>query len=98
MAEPLPKLPLTKREVLDRYFLEHRAKLIDLAAFLDRLDRAQGDADFRADALRQALALLNDGQADRARRILESLSDPSTEPLPASPGQAAVGAPPLAKP
>ena len=28
--------------VIDRDFLEHRAKLIDLAAFLDRCERAEG--------------------------------------------------------
>lgn len=28
--------------MVDTYFLEHRAKLIDIAAFLDRVDRAPG--------------------------------------------------------
>ncbi len=32
--------PLTQRQLIDEYFIEHRAKLLDLAAFLDRLDRA----------------------------------------------------------
>ena len=37
--------PLDPDKVIERYFLEHRAKLIDLAAFLDRIDRAGGDRD-----------------------------------------------------
>ena len=38
----MPPIPLDKQQVLDLYFLEHRAKLLDLAAFLDRYDRAGG--------------------------------------------------------
>ncbi|MEY4182990.1 MAG: hypothetical protein RLZZ217_1616, partial [Planctomycetota bacterium] len=46
--------PLTKQSVADLYFLEHRAKVLDLAAFLDRFDRAggPGDDDFRVHALK----------------------------------------------
>ena len=33
--------PLTQRELIDEYFMEHRVKVLDLAAFLDRLDRAR---------------------------------------------------------
>jgi len=75
--------PLTYREIVDRYFLEHRAKLLDLAAYLDRLDRAADGApqasDFRMAAFHNALACLSDGQPERARRVLEVLSDRSTE-------------------
>lgn len=73
--------PLTYREIVDAYFLEHRAKLIDIAAFLDRLERAaDGPAakdDFRVAALRDALTLLGDGEGERAKRVLDLLSDPS---------------------
>ena len=37
---PASTCPLTGPQVVDLYFMEHRAKLLDLAAFLDRLDRA----------------------------------------------------------
>ena len=37
---------MNRRELLDLYYLEARAKLIDVAAFLDRLDRAEGSAGF----------------------------------------------------
>ena len=81
-----------RSQVIDRDFLEHSAKLIDLAAFLDRCDRAEGTDDFRLKALRAAIPLLSDGQSERARRVLESFSDPSSEPIPEAPGKGASGA------
>jgi hypothetical protein len=69
-----------------------RAKLIEVAAFLDRVERHAVAGDFRCEALRAAAALLIDGKPDRARRILEALSDPSIEPDQVSSGKAAVGA------
>ena len=75
--------PLDYSAIVESYFLEHRAKLIDLAAFLDRLDRAHdssaSNTDFRTDALRQAMAVLNDGEGERARRVLELFSDMSID-------------------
>ncbi|MCH2152586.1 MAG: hypothetical protein MK089_04525 [Phycisphaerales bacterium] len=96
MSDPIP-CPMTLEEMTDAYFLDHRAKLIDIAAFLDRLDRAQSDQtddDFRIKAFRECLQLLIDGRSDRARRILEKLSDHSTEPLDQAPMKGAMGAPP----
>jgi hypothetical protein len=86
--------PLSKRAVVDRYFLEHRAKVLDIAAFLDRIDRAEGDGadDYRADALRACCAILLDGKPDRARRVLELLSDHSSEPIAKAPMKGATGA------
>jgi hypothetical protein len=36
--------PMTRRQLIDEYFIENRTKLLDLAAFLDRLDRADEEA------------------------------------------------------
>ena len=73
---------MTRAQVVDAYFMEHRARLLDVAAFLDRVDRAgAGEDDFRMRAFREALALLGDGGPDRARRVLELFSDPTTEPV-----------------
>lgn len=80
------------RALVDLGFIAARAKLIDVAAFLDRVERYEVADDFRCAALRDAAALLVDGQPDRARRILEKLSDPTTEPEPVSSGKAASGA------
>ncbi len=75
--------PLDYTAIVDAYFLEHRAKLIDLAAFLDRLDRANDvtpdSTDFRVEALRSAITILDDGQGNRAKRVLEHFSDRSTD-------------------
>jgi len=69
----------TSKQVVDRYFLEHRAKVIDIAAFLDRVDRAGGAGDYRVAALSKALDVLTDGQRDRAARILAIFSDQTAE-------------------
>jgi hypothetical protein len=83
---------MTRAKVLDLYFMEARAKLIDIAAFLDRMDRASGPADFRFDALRTALEELSKEQPDRARQVLLSLSDPTPDPIEQATTKAACGA------
>lgn len=98
MASP----PLDRTAVVDRYFMEHRAKVIDVAAYLDRVERAKprvgtDGSDFRHDALIKAIAILTDGQPGRAKRVLELFSDPSTEPIAKAPMKGATGAHPLAE-
>lgn len=64
-------LPMTASDVLDREYLEIRAKILEIAASLDRLDRADGDVstDPRTTKLRQGLDLLNGPHADRAEQV-----------------------------
>lgn len=88
---------MNKQTVLDFYFAEARSKLIDLAAFLDRIERAEEGADFRLEAFRAGLremAMPPTGSppASHARRVLTLLSDPTSEPLPAATTQSAAGA------
>ncbi len=83
---------MTRQQVLDLYFMDARSKLIDLAAFLDRVDRAEGEPDFRLAAFRKAVEQLQLGDATRARAVLMSLSDPTVEPIAKAPGKGAVGA------
>ena len=82
--------PLTHAQLIDRYFMEHRAKLIDIAAFLDRLDRASDggspDDDFRIRALHDAIVILQSDGPHRAKRILEIFSDHSTGPIASAKG------------
>jgi hypothetical protein len=82
----------TRQQMLDLYFLDARHKLIEIAAFLDRVGRAAGRADFRLDAFRRALRELNRSDNDRARRVLLALSDPTRQPIPKATTKAACGA------
>lgn len=96
----MPAPPIDRTAVVDRYFIEHRAKLLDLAAYLDRVERASprggsSGSDFRHDAFVRALGILTDGRPERARRVLELFSDPSTEPIAKAPMKGATGAHPL---
>jgi hypothetical protein len=84
MAGRAASCPLSQRKLLEEYFIEQRTQVLDLAAFLDRLDRASAlDAadDFRLVALRQALAALCSDQPGRLERIQMLLSDPRSELL-----------------
>lgn len=94
-----PSCPLEKSAAIELYFMEHRAKVLDIAAFLDRLDRTRDDLDgrddFRVKALREAIAMLLEDAPGRAKRVLEHFSDHSTEPIETAAGmKGAHGAPP----
>ena len=83
---------MTRQQVLDLYFMDARCKLIELAAFLDRLDRGSGEADFRLSAFKEAMRHLADGEPKRAESVLLSFSDPTVDPIAKAPGKGAVGA------
>ncbi len=83
---------MTRAEVIDRYFMDARYKLIDIAAFLDRVERAEGREDFRVEALRKALGEVTSKRKDKARRVLLSFSDPTSRPILKAPGKGACGA------
>ena len=54
--------PLSPTELVDEYFIENRNRLLELAAFLDRIDRADGQAaanDFRMQIFREGVAALS---------------------------------------
>ncbi|HCN76658.1 MAG TPA: hypothetical protein DIT13_05620 [Verrucomicrobiales bacterium] len=76
----------------DLGFMDARSKLIDLAAFLDRVQRAGQDDDFRVQALKKAAGLLSLDQPTRAREVLLSFSDPGAEPVEKAAMQGALGA------
>jgi hypothetical protein len=80
---------------VERDFMEARARLIDLAAYLDRVARHGGAEDFRHRALLDCLPLLTvaEEEGQRVRAILLALSDRSEEPIPAATIQGAFGAP-----
>ena len=72
---------LSPQQVLDTYFPEVRAKLIEIAAMMDRYERAGGKSNAADPRLRQfgeSLAVLASlaGKADRTERIQRIFSDP----------------------
>ncbi len=83
---------MTRQQVLDLYFMDARCKLIELAAFLDRVDRATGEADFRLAAFRAALGGLASDETGRAAGVLRSFSDPTDQPIEKATVKGAVGA------
>ena len=63
--------PLSAKEVLDREYLVVRAKILELAAAFDRLDRAAGsvDGDPRMSLISESLHVLQTEASDRAEQI-----------------------------
>ena len=78
--------------LVDLGFMDSRSKLIDLAAFLDRVQRAGQESDFRVQALKSAIQLLSLNEPKRAQEVLLSFSDPSTQPIEKATMQGAIGA------
>ncbi len=64
-------IPLDAPEVLDREFLEIRAKLLQIAASLDRMDRADGsnEQDPRVEQLQRAIGVLAGSRPERAESL-----------------------------
>ncbi|QDU78770.1 hypothetical protein Pla110_04740 [Polystyrenella longa] len=63
--------PLTAPQILDREFLEIRAKMLELAASFDRLDRATGTVagDSRESLIQEGLKLLQQDVPNRAEQL-----------------------------
>jgi hypothetical protein len=84
--------PLTSSRLIDEYFIENRTKLLDIAAYLDRLDRAGGPGgDFRMEAFAAAVDALRAGPS-RIERVQLIFSDPTSEPRAALDRKSAAGA------
>ena len=64
-------VPIHASELLEREFLEVRAKLLQVAATFDRMDRADGSVagDPRMKGLHQAVDILLSDSPDRAEQI-----------------------------
>lgn len=87
--------PMNKQQLVNEYFIENRTRLLDIAAFLDRLDRSDEDHrgdDFRIRAFRQGLRELVSDEPGRIERVQMLLSDPTAEPRERLDRKAAYGA------
>ena len=69
----------TSPDLLDRHFLDIRCDLLDLAAALDRLERAPGFAgvanDPRLQNIRRGIQILQESGSDRAEHLQLLFSD-----------------------
>jgi hypothetical protein len=76
--------PLTTSQIIDEYFIENRTRLLELAAFLERLDRSAdgiaAQSDFRMAAFHEALRVLASDAQDKMDQIQFIFSDPTVEP------------------
>ena len=61
----------TAREVLDQEYLQVRAKILELAAFFDRLSEAEASDvnQERLELLQAGCRILDDGEIDKAARV-----------------------------
>lgn len=83
---------MTRQQILDLYFIDARSKLIDLAAFLDRVERSGGEDDFRLRTFREALEVLRTPGSEKAKQVLLAFSDPTSDPIASAPSKGACGA------
>ncbi|MFM7034764.1 MAG: hypothetical protein ACKOYJ_06170 [Planctomycetia bacterium] len=76
-TNPTPA-PRNAEKVLSEEFFLVRAKILDIAAMLDRLERAEGSVDdhARRALLRRAMEILLDDQGDKASRVQLLMSRP----------------------
>ena len=88
--------PLTTRQIIDEYFIENRTRLLELAAFLERIDRSAdgGDprGDFRMAAFQQALRVLASDAPDKMDQIQFIFSDQTVAPREKLDAKSATGA------
>lgn len=66
----------TASQVLDRHYLEARARILEIAAILDRIDRADGSTsdDPRDALLRQGIEILSGSAENRAEQVQKLFS------------------------
>ena len=94
-ANDTKRCPLSQQQLIDSSFMEARTKILDIAAFLDRLDRSvstDGADDFRIVAMRRAMEELNSSVPGRIERVLLTFSDQNTDLLDELDRKAAYGA------
>ena len=71
--------PKSSPELLDMFFLDSRCALLEIAAALDRIERAEGAdeafKDIRLRRLLRALRLVQNGKGNRVEQCLILFSD-----------------------
>lgn len=84
----------TRKDIQNLYFMDSRFKLLDIAAFLDRVERHEGPEDFRHAAFLEALEAMRNPPAGltRAQAVHHAFSDHTTVPAEKASLQGANGA------
>lgn len=84
----------SKTDIQDLYFMDSRYKLLEIASFLDRVDRHEGETDFRHPAFIKALEAMQNPPTGltRTQAVHHAFSDHSTDPIQAATIQFAYGA------
>ncbi|MFP6762340.1 MAG: hypothetical protein VB858_01940 [Planctomycetaceae bacterium] len=74
---------LKAEQIFDHVFLETRARLLEVAATLDRLERAADadavESDFRMEQIRRGIDLIRNESGNRAEQLQIVFSDPYDE-------------------
>jgi len=83
LKKPVLRSPKTAEELLDMYFLDARSQMLETAAILDRIERAEGGAeamdDHRLKKLRDVCNILKNGRGNRAEQFLMLFSESQTQ-------------------
>jgi hypothetical protein len=87
--------PMRGEKILDMYFMENRARLLEIASFLDRIDRSADPAsaiyDFRYSSFMQAIeSLFKENNRVKSAQLI--FSDMSDEPIESAVGLKTYGA------
>jgi hypothetical protein len=73
------------KQALDLYFLENRARMLEIAAFLDRIGRYEGASeavtDYRYRSFLKALEIILKAKRNRTPKVQRLFSDMTTEPI-----------------
>ncbi|GAB4518422.1 MAG: hypothetical protein OHK0046_26010 [Anaerolineae bacterium] len=87
--------PMSQQDLVDEFFMEYRAKLVAVAAFLDRMERSvdrNAEDDFRVIAFREALHVLASDEPGKVEKMQMILSDRDTTLMDERDRQSAYGA------
>ena len=83
IKRPVLRSPKTAEELLDMYFLDARSQMLETAAILDRIERADGGAeamnDSRLKKLQDVCDILKNGRGNRAEQFLMLFSENLTK-------------------
>jgi hypothetical protein len=87
---------MSAKQALETYFLDNRARLLEIASFLDRIDRYKDSSvaknDFRYQSFTKAIELIITSEKDRTENLQLLFSDLSVGPIESAAGLKASGA------